>query len=464
MIFDRARVTGRRDVLRFAAAIASTPFMEACAKMSSVPPPNTAPGATPAPLPPSVPLPGGLAVRGTRLVRDGRPFLVSGVNYWAGTLLAREAGPAGWDRARRDLDAMQSLGLNMVRVLGSAEGPDTEPFRAVPSIQYGVGKYDPQGVEGVLRFADELRRRGMFGIFVLNNFWPWSGGMAQYVAWSSGEPVPYPPPQPGGTFLGYMEFTARFYEDARAREVYRAYVRFLVPKLANNPAVVWELANEPRGMTHVPAYRGWIDETARLIKSLAPSQLVTTGSEGETASPLLAGIDVVRDHESPAIDFITCHVWAQNWGWVHPERLAEELPEALDLAERYLKHHAALASRAGKPILLEEFGFPRDGASFDPGAPTTLRDRYFGAIYAIVESLVASTPMAGIMPWAWSGATHPPRPGEYWRRGDPLVGDPPHEQQGWYGIYDGDPTTAVMRDGSAGLARVAAALGPAAAR
>ncbi|MCL2450397.1 MAG: cellulase family glycosylhydrolase, partial [Polyangiaceae bacterium] len=362
-------------MLNFAAVAGAGPLLEACAKVPTL-----------APALPAVILPGGLGVRGTRLVQrltqGTRPFIASGVNYWAGPVLARDR--AGWDVVRRDLDQIQSLGLNTVRTLGATEGPDTEPLRIVPAIQHAPGQYDPAGVAGVIRFADELRRRGLFGIFVLNNFWPWSGGMAQYVAWAGGGRIPYPPPQPGGDFDAYTAFAARFYEEERARETYRAYVRFLVPKLGANPAVVWELANEPRGMNHVEAYRGWIDETARLIKSLAPGHLVTTGSEGETSSPEDAGLDVVKDHASPAIDFITCHIWAQNWGWVGPDTLAEDMPAGIDHALRYLRRHAALAATAGKPLLVEEFGFPRDGASFDPRAPTTLRDRYFDAIYRAV--------------------------------------------------------------------------------
>ncbi|MFH1866241.1 MAG: hypothetical protein ABIK85_10190, partial [Candidatus Eisenbacteria bacterium] len=31
--------------------------------------------------------------------------------------------------------------------------------------------------------------------------------------------------------------------------------------------------------------------------------------------------------------------------------------------------------------------------------------------------------------------------GGYWSAGEQWVGDPPHEQQGWYGVYDSDSTT-----------------------
>lgn len=36
---------------------------------------------------------------------------------------------------------------------------------------------------------------------------------------------------------------------------------------------------------------------------------------------------------------------------------------------------------AGKPLLLEEFGFPRDGGSLNPNATTTGRDMMYAAIF-----------------------------------------------------------------------------------
>ena len=52
------------------------------------------------------------------------------------------------------------------------------------------------------------------------------------------------------------------------------------------------------------------------------------------------------------------------------------------------------------------------------------------------------------MPWAWAGDSRPPRPGEFWKPGDPFIGDPPHEKQGWYSIYDKDTTLKLIADWS----------------
>jgi len=413
--------------------------VEACCQ----PPP------APCPRAPEPTIPGGLQVRGSRFYRDGKAFFIKGFNYWSALpLLTRDGSESGvgWDLLRRDLDVLQGAGINVLRILGATEGPDTEPLRIVPSLQPSRGHYDPRGVAALLRLVAELERRQLFAIVVMNNFWHWSGGMAQYLAWAGEGPIPYPPPRPGGSWDEFQKYASRFYENPKATRSFADLLGFLVPQLASSPAVIWELANEPRGIDNVKAYRTWIDDTACLIKSLAPNQLVTTGSEGQTATPAYAGTDVVRDHRSGAIDFITFHMWAQNWGWVRPEKLAEDFPEALERAREYVTRHATLAAQLDKPILLEELGFPRDGGSFEPDSPTTLRDRYFQEVFTLVRSLMTTTPMAGLMPWAWAGDTRPPRPGQTWKPGDPFTGDPPHEPQGWYSIYTADSTLEIIKD------------------
>jgi mannan endo-1,4-beta-mannosidase len=47
----------------------------------------------------------------------------------------------------------------------------------------------------------------------------------------------------------------------------------------------------------------------------------------------------------------------------------------------------------------------------------------------------------GVNFWAWSGESRPRINGGLWKEGDPLLGDPPHEEQGWYGVYDTDVST-----------------------
>ncbi|HSY22903.1 MAG TPA: hypothetical protein VK841_12345 [Polyangiaceae bacterium] len=379
-------------------------------------------------------LPGGLEVRGTRFFRGGRVFFMNGMNHWAAPTLARTDNPAGWDRVRRDLDQLQTIGINVLRVMASTEGPDAESHRIIPTIQPGPRRYDAAGVGGILRLADEMRRRDLQGIFVLNNFWKWSGGMAQYLAWAKGESIPW---------YDLGRYAGGFYGNAAARELSYAYVRVLVPLLRSNPAVIWELANEPR---YGPSYAAWLREAAALVKSLAPAQLLTTGSEGDAA-----GLGVIDEHRIESIDFATYHMWAENWGWVSPATPAADFDGAVAKAHAYMGRHALLAAQLGKPIILEEFGFPRDGGRYDPASTSGLRDRYFAAVYRLMRTLCEEGPTAGILPWAWAGEARPPRPGARWAKDDPLTGDPPHEPQGWYSIYDRDSTIAVLRECGAEL-------------
>src|SRR3954470_15314730 len=153
----------RRDVLRGAAVAAGGLALEACAGS------GMANGrAAGAPSASRTFLPGGLEVRGPKFYKDGKPFYVSGFNYWPATTLSREGNAAGWDQVRRDLDALQAIGINMIRTMGATEGPDSEPLRIVPTLQPAMGVYDGPGIAGLVKLADELQRRDLYGIFMLN--------------------------------------------------------------------------------------------------------------------------------------------------------------------------------------------------------------------------------------------------------------------------------------------------------
>jgi mannan endo-1,4-beta-mannosidase len=288
--------------------------------------------------------------------------------------------------------------------------------------------------------------------------------MSQYLAWAGNGPIPYPPPQPGGTWPGFESFTGAFYSDSDSVRMANDTVRMLVSRVsstsglpyANDPAIMaWELANEPRGESDPDSMDMWIDHTSTLIKSLDSNHLVTTGSEGETAHPDAAGNDLVRDHSFAGIDYATAHVWAQNWGWFDPKQGAAGLDDAIGKMRAYVADHFARATQLGKPIVFEEFGLARDGGSYAPGSPTTLRDRYYGEVFsAILGAARAGTPAAGVNFWAWAGEGKPRDPGTAWRSGDTFIGDPPHEMQGWYSVYAEDASTIkVISDAALRTAR-----------
>jgi len=216
-----------------------------------------------------------------------------------------------------------------------------------------------------------------------------------------------------------------------------------MPYHSDPTIMAWQLANEPRGMIRSRAYRDWINESAKLIKSIDQNHLVSIGSEGNTPSQL-AGNRFAKDHQFPDIDYMTIHIWIENWGWFDPEEPAQTYDGAKQKAIKYLDDHLLISEQLNKPLVLEEFGIARDQGSYDPSASTEWRDRFYQDILKFVTQKASTTTMAGVNFWAWSGSFRPPTPGGFWRAGDPLLGDPPHEHQGWYGVYDSDMTTLAI--------------------
>jgi mannan endo-1,4-beta-mannosidase len=112
-----------------------------------------------------------------------------------------------------------------------------------------------------------------------------------------------------------------------------------------------------------------------------------------------------------------------------------------------------VAEKAGKPLVFEEFGFPRDGGLYSPSAPTTFRERYYELIYAAAEahSSGAGGSVSGTNFWGWSGEARAQHGDHRFHPGDTqYMGDPPHEPQGWYGNFDSDERIgATIREHSA---------------
>jgi mannan endo-1,4-beta-mannosidase len=399
-------------------------------------------------------------VEGTHFVRAGRRYAFVGTNLWYGGNLGALA--AGGDRARllRELDLLRSLGIDNLRVMGASEG-DGQPNTVFPPVQPRLGEYDERLLEGLDFLLAEMGKRGMLAVVVLNNYWEWSGGMAQYVSWLDGEPFPNPLFQEY-SWPQFMEFSARFYAHERANEAYRRFVTMLVGRTnrftglryRDDPAIMaWQLANEPRPSPmraregDYAAFIAWVGTTASFIRSLDPNHLISTGSEGLVGC--LGSAETTRAiHSFAAVDYVTAHLWALNWDWYDPLRPRETYPVTEEKALAYLDEHVALAGAVGKPLVLDEFGIPRDGHSYSPESPTTVRDAYYELVFRrILENAEAGGQFAGSNFWTWGGHGRARSLDDpTWHRGDELTGDPPQEPQGRNSVFATDDSTlAVVR-------------------
>lgn len=387
-----------------------------------------------------------------------KPYHFLGTNFWYGINLASKGAGGDRERLKRELDDLQSMGVTNLRIVAGSEGPDSEPYRMVPALQTSPGVYNEDVLDGLDYLLAEMGNRNMRAVVCLTNFWNWSGGMGQYIVWSGrADSIPYPPPHPGGDWGRYQEFTAQFYSNPQAVGMLNDHITFIVGRKNNytqqlyvdDPTIMsWQLCNEPRGINNQDDYRKWIESTSALIKELDKNHLVTTGSEGKTSSPY-SGTDPLKDHRFASIDYMTLHVWVQNWGIYNPALPDSSYEPSVFYALQYLDDHDKIARELGKPMVLEEFGISRDANSHDPGSSTTIRDQYYREVFSGVLALSSNpqSPMAGSNFWAWAGEGRPAEPEAIWKAGDNFIGDPPHEAQGWYSVYDKDSTTiAVIRE------------------
>jgi mannan endo-1,4-beta-mannosidase len=284
----------------------------------------------------------------------------------------------------------------------------------------------------------------------------WSGGFAQYVSWVTGEELPNP-----FTYQydwnDFIDFSARFYTNEQANAAYQAYIKMLLNRTntitgvtyKDDPTIMaWQLANEPRPgrgepkKENMPAFKQWVRETADFIKSVDPNYLVTTSNEG--TGGCIWDVKCYKDiHRYENIDYMTAHLWILNWKWYDPGQPGKTFPEAKRKAIKYIDEHIRYASELGKPLVLEEFGIPRDRHSYSPESTTRYRDQYFELIFAhIYQNAKQDGPLVGSNFWAWGGygtARDPENP--IWKPGDPFTGDPPQEPQGRNSIFATDSST-----------------------
>lgn len=373
-----------------------------------------------------------------------------GTNLWYGAILGSEG--TGGDRSRlcRELDTLQSLGINNLRVMVGAEGRDSLPCHIMPVLQTAPGVYNDTLLMGLDYLLYQLEQRDMKAVLYLNNAWEWSGGYGAYLEWAGYSPAPVPAID---GYRPYCEYVAQFVLSDSAKALAARHVRAIVSRTNSitgrpytlSPAIMaWQIANEPRAFApdslHKEAFARWIASQAALIKSIDPNHLVSTGSEGRFGCEY--DIDLWRRiHLDPNIDYGIIHLWPYNWRWADSTTLLTGLDTVRQYSLDYILPHAEMMRAAAKPLVLEEFGYPRDGMGLAPGSPTEARNSFYRFVLGLVGE---DKPLAGCNFWGWGGLVTPAS--DTWRPGQPYTGDPAQEPQGLYSVFAADTaTTAIIR-------------------
>jgi mannan endo-1,4-beta-mannosidase len=265
---------------------------------------------------------------------------------------------------RAVLAAAGEFGFNVLRAWAFLD----QPWRGAsfqswdPTQNRAIFNDGDTGLGRLDQLIADAEQTGIRLILPLVNYWPDFGGMDQYLSWLGGGP------------------RDRFYQDDAPRAMYRNWVQHVLTRTNSitgrlyreEPAILaWELANEPRcdAAGGQPALLAWVREMSSWVKQHDPNHLLAVGDEGFDSYGAGAFLSI------PDIDFGTFHLYPEAWG--HADGLA--------FGVSWIEQHMAAGTQAGKPMLLEEYGFK---------APDQ-RD----AIYGAWLDAVAEQGGAGALAW-----------------------------------------------------------------
>ena len=299
------------------------------------------------------------------------PYYFIGTNFWYGAILASEGEGGNRDRLSKELDYLKFLGITNLRILVGSDGERGVNSKVEPTLQLSPRHYNDTIFRGLDYLMTELNKRDMCAVLYLNNSWEWSGGYGKYLEWAGYGKAPIPNIDGGEAF---MQFVTQYHKSDSAKVLFNQYIKDVISRkntitgkpYSEDPAIFsWQICNEPRAFAeeNKESFTKWIWETAKLIKQLDPNHMVSTGSEGKNGCE--GDISLFEKiHSCPEIDYLNIHIWPYNWLWISKTTMIEDLDSAIFKTKEYMEEHLPAAKKLGKPIVIEEFGFPRDNFKF----------------------------------------------------------------------------------------------------
>lgn len=393
---------------------------------------------------------GFITVEDGRFVRGGQPYYYVGTNFWYGAILGSEGTGGNRQRLCRELDNMKAMGIDNLRILVGSDGERGVKTKVEPTLQIEPGVYNDTILAGLDYLLMEMGKRDMVAVLYLNNAWEWSGGYGFYL-YHAGDGVA-PKPDVDG-YPAYMEWMAKYATSEKAHQLFYNYVRDILGrtnrytnvKYTEDPTIMsWQIGNEPRAFSReaLEPFAKWLAEASALIKSLDKNHLISIGSEGAWGceGDYEVYTKICSDEN---IDYCNIHLWPYNWGWAKPDSLVEHLGISCANTEEYINKHLAICDSIDKPLVMEEFGYPRDGFKYTKDIPTTGRDGYYKYVFSLVaKNAKEGGHFAGCNFWGWGGDAEPCH--EQWEPGDDYCGDPAQEAQGLNSVFSTDTTTLAI--------------------
>lgn len=389
-----------------------------------------------------------VTVKNGHFLKDGKPYYYVGTNFWYGAILGSEG--QGGDRSRlvKELDYMKKIGIDNLRILVGSDGERGVTTKVEPTLQVKPGVYNDTILAGLDFLLQEMGKRNMVAVLYLNNSWEWSGGYGFYLE-HAGEGKQPRPNEDG--YPAFMKAMSKYATNKKAHQLFYNYVRFILGrtnrytglKYSEDPAIMsWQIGNEPRAFDKavLPDFELWLSEASALIRSLDSNHLISIGSEGAWGCEEDWGC-YERICSDKNIDYCNIHLWPYNWSWARQDHLIEDLPKAKANTKDYIDRHLEICARLNKPLVMEEFGYPRDDFKFALGTPTKGRDGFYKYVFSLVaDNAEQGGYFAGCNFWGWGGFAKPKHE-QQWQVGDDYTGDPAQEQQGLNSVFSSDKST-----------------------
>jgi len=380
-------------------------------------------------------------------LRDGKPYYYVGTNFWYGAILGSTGQGGNRKRLCAELDKMKSMGIDNLRILVGADGKRGIKTKVEPTLQIKPGVYNDTILAGLDYLLQQMGKRNMLAVLYLNNSWEWSGGYGFYLQYAGEGKAPRPDE---AGYPAYMNFVRKYATSEKAHQLFYKYVNFILNrtnrythrKYVDDPAIMsWQIGNEPRafGKEELEPFAKWLSEASSLIRSIDKNHLVSIGSEGAWGCEGDYNVyeKICADKN---IDYCNVHLWPYNWGWAKKDSLIENLDRSCRNTKEYIDRHLTICSKLNKPLVMEEFGYPRDGFSFSPYSTTKGRDGYYKYVFSLVaDNAKSGGNFAGCNFWGWGGMAKPTH--ENWNVGDDYCGDPAQEQQGLNSVFSSDTST-----------------------
>jgi hypothetical protein len=94
-----------------------------------------------------------------KFVKDGKPYYFIGANMWYAALLASEGEGGDRERLAVELDSLQAMGVDNIRVIVGSDGPCGVRTKFEPVMQTSPGVYNDTLLQGLDYLMADLGRR-----------------------------------------------------------------------------------------------------------------------------------------------------------------------------------------------------------------------------------------------------------------------------------------------------------------